>query len=349
MLVMREGRLPIGVVMPTLNARAHLPVHLAQLRTWADWVQEVIVVDSHSTDGTVEFIKAQLRHPGLRVFEHPPGLYESWNYGLRRVTAEYAYISTVGDTITLDGLQHLATVATELRSDVVVSRPEFLSTAGHSVRKRWPVHDLVDHQGITQPASVPPLQVFLLSLLDVPEGLLGSSASNLYRTRILQGFPFPTQYGHFGDTAWGIRYAFRSCLAVTPRIFSRFTIHPGGAMMNDDKKERLVGRLFELGQETLRAARKEGCCIPNAERLVSLLGVMPAKNHEVREHQDCYDRARDQFWPWILNPRAWHARIARNRERRRLRQAKEAIWRDFGLLSPPDHQLTAGQTRSRNV
>jgi len=36
----------------------------------------------------------------------------------------------------------------------------------------------------------------------LPHGLLGSSASNHYRTAFLQKHPFPTDFGHCGDTAW---------------------------------------------------------------------------------------------------------------------------------------------------
>jgi glycosyltransferase involved in cell wall biosynthesis len=55
------------------------------LRSWLDLAQEVVVVDSESSDGTVEFLQSELRHPNLRFLSHPPGLYQSWNFGIRNL------------------------------------------------------------------------------------------------------------------------------------------------------------------------------------------------------------------------------------------------------------------------
>ena len=153
---MKQDLLPIGVVLPTLNARRVLPQHLAELRTWADCVTEIIVVDSHSTDGTVEFIQDQIRHPGLRILQHPRGLYESWNFGVRQVTSEFTYISTAGDAITLAGLKHLLAVAQNFRSDVVVSPPIFQKPDGEVMEgKHWRIHQYLEARAIAQPALIP--------------------------------------------------------------------------------------------------------------------------------------------------------------------------------------------------
>src|SRR6185437_6009820 len=97
----------LGIVLPTRNSMAYLPAHLADMAEWLDLAAEVVVVDSDSRDGTLDFIKSNLHHPGLRLLSHPPGLYESWNHGLQNLTVKHAYISTVGDTITRAGLRHL--------------------------------------------------------------------------------------------------------------------------------------------------------------------------------------------------------------------------------------------------
>src|ERR1035441_8361255 len=215
---MKGCPLPVGVVLPTLNVRPQLPAHLAQMRTWLDLVEEIVVVDSDSTDGTLELLQAELRHPRLRILQHPRGVYQSWNHAIQQVIAKYTYVSTIGDTITADGLQHLVSTAEELRSQVVISRPKFFNAAGQRVTgRRWPIHKFLEACPLDRPMRLEPLQVFLLATLDIPEGVLGSSASNLYLTESFKHFPFPTEYGHAGDTAWGIRYGWQVSVAVTPR------------------------------------------------------------------------------------------------------------------------------------
>jgi hypothetical protein len=65
--------LPLGVVIPTKNSMPYLPRHVEGLRPWLDLAAEVVVVDSYSTDGTVDFLRANLGHPELRFTSHPPG------------------------------------------------------------------------------------------------------------------------------------------------------------------------------------------------------------------------------------------------------------------------------------
>ncbi len=122
--------LPIGGPVPTRNCAPLLQRHLESMVKWLDLIEEIVVVDSFSEDGTLEMIKAGLRHPRLRILSHPPGLYQSWNHGIQQLNAKYCYISTIGDTISRDGLQHLVDAAENLRCDVVMSKPEFLSMDG---------------------------------------------------------------------------------------------------------------------------------------------------------------------------------------------------------------------------
>jgi hypothetical protein len=68
---------PIGVRIPALNCRDRPPAHLERLRQWSDRVAQVVVVDSESTNGTLEHVRDHLRHAQLSVLSRPPGLFES--------------------------------------------------------------------------------------------------------------------------------------------------------------------------------------------------------------------------------------------------------------------------------
>jgi hypothetical protein len=324
--------LPISVLIPTFNCAEALPGHLESVHAWAKHVEEIVVVDSFSDDGTMEVLRKGLPYPHVRFFEHPRGLYQSWNFGIQQLRAKYAYISTTGDTITAKGLEHLAATADKLEADVVISRPEFVAPNGHKAEDRqWPIHNLLRWRPMTQPAVLEPWHVFLLATLDIPEGILGSSASNLYRTATLQRFPFPTDFGHAGDTAWGIRYAFQISLAVTPEKFSRFLLHAPTANLGGDKKKSLASQMFDLARETANELQKRPGATPIPAHALPLLNELPAELQKLRELQDQYDKLRHESTPWIMRAQAWKARAARNRQRAAVRKTKTRICQAFGF------------------
>jgi hypothetical protein len=330
---MKLSQLPIGVVVPTLNVRTALPSHLAQMQTWTHLVEEIVVVDAYSSDGTLELLRKELRHPWVKFLECPPGLYQAWNLGIQHLDARFTYISTVGDTITAEGLQHLAATAQELKGDVVISRPQFFDAAGQPANGPcWPIHNLLEWCAIKRPEIIEPWRAFLLAVMDIPEGILGSSASNLYRTELLKRLPFPTDYGHAGDTAWGILHAFDCALAVTPEVFSRFVLHPSVGRSASDERKSLASRLFELARQAGREIQRRSPGGPLKELLPELLDELPAEVERLRECKDRYDRVRHKAWPWVLNPAAWQARGQRNRQRGQVRQTKGKIRRQFGSL-----------------
>jgi hypothetical protein len=328
LLSMSEFHLPIGVVLPTLNVRAALPEHLEQMRSWLELVDEVVVVDSFSTDGTFELLQAELHHPRLRLFQRPPGLYQAWNYGIERLTARFTYVSTVGDPITAGGLQHLAVTAEEFRSDVVISRPELLDAAGQPMTdKRWPIDNLLDWCAPRQPLRVESWRAFVATMLNVPEGILGSSASNLYRTATLQRFPFQPEYGHEADTAWAIAHALEVSWALTPRVVSKFTFHSGAGLLSMERMAALNGSLLDLARQTLRRPLDQASPAPVPEGLLPWLRELPAALENLRECQRRYNQARARLLPWLFNPAAWRARAQRNYWRARLPEIRTQILR----------------------
>ncbi len=87
-LIMKPD-LDIGVVVPTRNSMPHIRDHVEALNQWIGRVKEVVVVDSQSVDGTVDYIREHLLHSNLVIVDHPPGLYESWNAGISKIQSEY--------------------------------------------------------------------------------------------------------------------------------------------------------------------------------------------------------------------------------------------------------------------
>jgi hypothetical protein len=86
--------------------------------------------------------------------------------------------------------------------------------------------------------------------VNLRRGILGSSASNLYRTAILQRFPFRTDFGTAGDLAWGLEHAGSVTLAILPARVSTFVFHPKSYAKSDYAVDDFTGRCLALARES---------------------------------------------------------------------------------------------------
>jgi glycosyltransferase involved in cell wall biosynthesis len=324
---------PIGVLLPTFNCAEALKGHLAAMDDWLDLVQEVVVVDSHSNDGTLELIQQRLKHPGLRIFSRPRGLYQAWNFGVSQITSKYTYVSTVGDLITREGIKHLAKAAEKLDSDIVASPPRVVRSDGeYFSSESWPVHRIIADMKITEPCILSKKRVFVLAadyaLNFLLQGILGSSASNLYRTEVLQRFPFPTDFGSPGDVVWGVRHAHELTFAVTPACFSQFLCHEKEYTVNTlQQNARIVEKLAGEVQNTIERQIEDG---HGEARLFAEWIEASGKYNNGRNNLGKY---RTRLCPWFLRPAAWRARSEKISARKKLDALKpqlEAVFSSAG-------------------
>lgn len=317
--------LPIGILVPTRNCLGLLRRQLPALQAALELVQEVVVVDGESNDGSLEFLRANLRHASLRFESLPRGLYQGWNAGIGLLKSRYLYIATAGDTITGEGLRHLYEVAQRFEADVVLSPPKFLSADGTALpRKKWSLHELIAALQPDRPFLLGPGQVFITSVCHGMAGMMGSSASNLYRTSALQERPFPTDYGHVGDTAWGLAAAFNLRFAVTPRACAEFVIHGGGEEVSLTQAVELETRLLTLARATLSLAKSAGRLGDDAGCLERALDNYETCRRTLNDATQDYDSLRATKLLGKLHPAVWQAR-----QRRAVAgQVLRALWLD---------------------
>ncbi len=242
----------LSVVIPTLNCREMVEAHLQTMRPWLSLVDEIVVVDSYSDDGTPELIEKNLRHPKLRVMRHPRGLYQSWNFGIQQTMGDWIYISTVGDGISKKLLQHLRSVGEELECDVVASKPQFVTVDGRPMDQVvWPIDHILRSMPSRKALRLSGVEAFLYALFSLPCAVLGSSASNLYRGAHLRARPFPTTFGTIGDTAWTLEYGLTTRYGFTPESGSFFRFHPKAYSPSEYEVHDRQSKLLGLAEETL--------------------------------------------------------------------------------------------------
>jgi len=306
--------------------------HLRSMQDWLDLADEVIVVDSRSTDGTLDLIRSELRHPRLRIIERDRGLYASWNEGIAATTGDWIYISTAGDTITRDQLLHLRDVGEALSADVIVSPPSFAYEDGRPARDLgWPPTKLLAAFGQGQPFVMAPEATQFLAFQNCPNALLGSSAADLYRGTHLRARPFPTEYGVVGDTAWIMRYGHETRLALTPRSGSTFCIHEKESQLTPEQCVELHRRL--IGRESAQLRETTQLC----PRLANLLAEQEQPFQTKRlwaERRQLWHAPENQLvnklrWLSVTSLYLWH----RLNDKQRAHRARQVLQANDALFT----------------
>jgi glycosyltransferase involved in cell wall biosynthesis len=239
-------RSSISVVLPTYNCRDLLVPHLRSMQDWLDLADEVIVVDSRSTDGTLELIRAELRHPRLRIIERDRGLYPSWNEGIAATSGEWVYISTAGDTITRQQLLRLRDHGLAAQADVVISPCAYVDEAGERLPEKAYRNPRI-HRDLAGRGALliePPLVRHLAFRSAGTHALMGSCASDLFRGDFLRARPFPADYGTHGDTAWTLRHSHEMRLGIVPECGSTFCVHAKERVDTRDELMDILDRMF---------------------------------------------------------------------------------------------------------
>lgn len=296
----------ISVVIPTRNSMPSIQEHIAALNEWLPRVNEVIVVDSESSDGTVEYIVENLGNQSVEILRHPPGLYASWNAAISQAKSKYIYIATVNDFMPFDTLEQMYQAAEVHCADVVVSAPIIVGEGGAMMNKWWPIHGYLESVPEQNIHVLRPIDRIAWNLVQLPGTLIGSSASNLYRSSELKCDPFPVDYGRSGDSAWALKHSLRGKWLVLRYGESKFLEHPHISFPAD---LALVSRskLYELGVIVVnefcsRLDEFEKTAI--AEELSRLAQLRVQKGRLAEE----FNAYKNRMLPWYFFLRAWGLR-----------------------------------------
>jgi hypothetical protein len=318
-----------------------LPRHLERHAALYARCAEIVHCDSYSTDDTKAFLATTLRHSAVRQHDHPPGLYQSWNYAISLCTQPFIYISTVGDEMELPGLVRLYELAVQMQADFVISPPRFVDESGRvHPELRWPIHHLIYDQHFDRASLVSSRTVYLEAILHAPDGIMGSAASCLYRSAFLQPRPFPLGFHGACDSAWAIRYLPEARCAVLPETISSFLLHPktyeSHSVLN--AHIRVLIRQF-ISKELIRFRSGLGkgpapldlnFDLLQRLRRFNLLDLLRARQ-EIRL-VTLRERLRAR---WIVHPRVWRIRQKRNGYRALAENAADAIRDSMSSTSAP--------------
>jgi glycosyltransferase involved in cell wall biosynthesis len=306
----------LSVLIPTLNCRSLIHEHLEAARPWIDLADEIIVVDSHSTDGTLEYIRDALAALPLQIVNHPRGLYQSWNHGIALARTDWLYISTVGDSITRTLLVHLQQLALAGRCDVAISLPERIDTDGKPLPPpHWAVTEITTTLARNRPCILTGSAALCYATrFHRHSALLGSSASNLYRTAHLQARPFPIDYGTAGDAAWALLHGYETRFGFTSAKGSTFRLHEKAYRSEDYEVHGLAEKLLRLGLATVAQH--------DSDRELSIAEAHHLEEKSARLYAELKNFRRTHR-PWFFFPSCWRLRSESDKIKLKLREVRE--------------------------
>jgi len=120
-------RLPLAIVVPTLNAEAHLATSLAALKPAIRLGASVTIVDGGSTDRTT----AIAHEHGIRVLAAAGSMYAALNAGFRAASEPWLTWINADDVLFCDHLEQRLAVAGS--ADITYGRVDFIDSQGRFI------------------------------------------------------------------------------------------------------------------------------------------------------------------------------------------------------------------------
>ena len=124
----------ITVLVPAYQCASQLADHSKTLQRYRKLGCSVLWVVSPSPDGSEKLAQTICQETGDAFLLSPPGLYESWNFGITRVSTEFLAVSTIGDFYLNDNLLAMAKLLKELSADVCFTPPSFEGLSENQIR-----------------------------------------------------------------------------------------------------------------------------------------------------------------------------------------------------------------------
>jgi len=154
----------ISVVVPTLNSAATLDWTLLSLRCQLDCHLKIIVVDSGSTDDTVEVCK---RWDAEYLYEPPGNMYRAINAGLRLCKTDWVTYLNSDDIVYRDSYARLIEYGESSNAHVIYGYSDYMDEAGRFLFSFYPAKpSWLNHlfrsglMGFAQPAAIFRNEVF---------------------------------------------------------------------------------------------------------------------------------------------------------------------------------------------
>ena len=215
----------LTILVPAYDCAGDLQRHSESLEFLRRKNIPIIWVVSPSPDKSEVVAKRIANYVGDDFYLSPKGLYQSWNFGIAKVKTTFFSLSSIGDYYINDDILKMLDLLVSNDADICFSPPQDGMTTGSKSVKSWPVHRFRRKLARFSGSVIPSDLLVLLQFRSGLDNLFGSWASIVARTATLNKHPFPTDYGHYGDTAWSFLNLPRLRFVFHNDEVSRFRFH----------------------------------------------------------------------------------------------------------------------------
>lgn len=247
----------VSICIPVYNTAVYLRECLESALNQTRSADEILILDSHSDDGSWEIIQEYAEKvPQIRAWQGPRGLYASWNRLIREAKSEWIYMLTSDDTMSPNCLEQLLELSKRCpEADIMVCALDLIdenskiilngwrSLPGVALYGFWLKKTHYRHRGLEA------LRMMWAgpTLISVTGYLVRKS---LY---IKTGF-FPESVGPRGDYIWQIMAAKVSNLAYTPEVLATWRQHGNQATQS---KSGFAYWCYEQAEDLEEAFRED--------------------------------------------------------------------------------------------
>lgn len=198
----------ISVVIPVRNGMPFLPATLDSVRNQSRRADQIVVVENGSTDGTLEFLRAQ-SDIELVVQRNLVGAPQNWSTAVSSARFQYLKILCADDPL----LPHCLSRQSMILSD----HPACVMTAGRRRIIRPDGRVIREAHGLSGLRGEVPGLMALQRAATFGNNLFGEVSAVLFRTESVQSeLPWPDQAGYATDLAMYIKLL-QSCAVYCDR------------------------------------------------------------------------------------------------------------------------------------
>ncbi len=347
----------VSICLPTLNSIRFLSDRLESIRnqTFKNW--ELIVVDSHSEDGTIEmleeFAAGDVR---VRVWQAPrDGIYPNFNRCIQQAKGRFVYIATSDDTMAHDCLQKMVEALVENPDcDLAHCPMRVIDESGGAGFDWWTTRSLFarstgDLLNRRHKRRAPFDGVLCL----LGDNIYNSVTQLLIRRSLFDKIGYyRADWGSAGDFHWNLRAGLVASTVHVPDTWGGWRMHPGQATAG-----------MKIGSPDHQAMIDDmiGDVLRNLDRYLNakdrgeIFGRLEERARELRcylrdhaRHREVLDRRIFLIRSALLGRRlAWqHLASLIPGRRRWTRAAPEAVpsWFEGAVLNPLSKASSTGES-----
>lgn len=277
----------VSIILPTLNSRKFLSERIDSIlsQTLSNW--ELIVVDSNSSDGTVEYIKEKLNgRQNVKIFIRPKGLYEAWNFGIQAAIGEYIYIATSDDTMTNNALRKMSDALNNHLDcgicDTQLAITDYEGKTFEEDTQKLPLYRLIGEMSCEKHIRYAPFDAIVYS-----SGVtaITSMAQAMFRRDLfLKVGYFLPEYGPRADFEWGFRATLVTNVVYIPEKLTTWRRHSENVTGRNSQMEH--ARTYLMFQAAFGSFSSKNKSFPESVQFVKIFhqSDLRLRRRALRDH-----------------------------------------------------------------